>query len=306
MIAAMNTASIARQKRFFVRDFIVFSSITTIAVTIAVYSYIILFSAMFVKRTLGFTIELEIRFTYSKHMLIRLNKYIAEAGICSRRKADELISLSKVSVNGKVVAELGTQIDPEKDEIKVDGQLCQINQKTVYYALYKPIGVISTANDEKGRANVTSLVPKTPRVYPIGRLDMYSEGLIILTNDGELAQRLTHPSFEHEKEYEIKVRSHKSEVVSQGEIKKKFERGLLIDNVLMKAYKVQLLTTHDPQLMTIRLVLHTGHNRQIRRMCDKIGLQVAKLTRIRIGKLRLADLNLKPGQYKEIKKNQII
>jgi len=237
---------------------------------------------------------------------MRINKFLSEAGVCSRRKADELIVAGKVSINGKIINELGNQIDPNIDQITVDGQLCQINSKTVYYAIYKPKGIISTASDEKGRTNITDLVPKTPRVYPVGRLDAYSEGLMILTNDGELTQKLTHPSFQHEKEYEIVVRDHKSEIMNQ-KIKKAFEQGMIIDGVLMKAFKVDVTTfTPNPQLMTIKLILHTGYNRQIRKMCDKIGLKVINLKRIRIGKLNISDLNLKPGEYKEIKKTDII
>lgn len=236
---------------------------------------------------------------------MRINKFLSEAGICSRRKADELILAGKVTRNGQIIKELGIQVDPKIDKITVDGQICQLHTKTVYYALYKPKGVVSTSSDEKGRESVIDLVPPIPKVYPIGRLDMYSEGLMILTNDGELTQKLTHPSFEHDKEYEVIVNP--EQWVRSQDIKEKFEKGLLIENVLMKAFDVKISTsTHDSRCITIKLVLRTGYNRQIRKMCDKIGLKVLALKRIRIGKLKLVDLHLKPGEYKEIRKTDIV
>ncbi|HOX41504.1 MAG TPA: pseudouridine synthase [bacterium] len=242
--------------------------------------------------------------------MIRLNKYIADSGICSRRKADELISDGKVRVNGLIVNALGIKINPDVDVIEVEGKEIQRPGDYVYYALYKPKGVISTASDDQGRQTVVDLVPKTPRVYPIGRLDEWSEGLIILTNDGGLTQQLSHPSFEHEKEYVVKVISSKLKVQSDIEkfIKNSFERGMLIDNKLMKADSVSnfQLSTGNSVLATFSVVLHTGYNRQIRKMCDKIGLEVNSLCRIRAGKLELAKLGLKPGEYAIIKREDIL
>lgn len=241
-------------------------------------------------------------------MSVRLNKFLADSGCCSRRKADEHILAGDIKVNGQIVKELGVKIDPEKDIVKFKGQLLCKETKLVYYALNKPRGVISTAFDEQGRQTVVDLVPREPRVYPVGRLDEDSEGLIILTNDGELAQELTHPSFEHEKEYEVTVRG-KGKVFgilqNKERIKNLFERGMIIDGKPMKADRVEvnLINTNYYLLNT---VLHTGHNRQIRKMCAKIGLEVITLRRIRIGNLTLEGLNLLPGQYKEISKNQIL
>jgi pseudouridine synthase len=235
---------------------------------------------------------------------VRLNKFLSEAGVATRRHADELILAGKVKVNNEIIKELGTKIDPDKDTVFVEDKLVKL-QNLVYYALYKPVGALSTAQDELGREAVVDLVPKEPPVYPVGRLDEMSEGLIILTNDGELTQELTHPSHEHEKEYEVKARAKNQELrITDKQIQEQFEQGLEIEGKKMKADFVRS-TIHDSTFI-IQIVLHTGYNRQIRRMCDKIGLEVARLKRTRIAKLKLADLSLKPGQYKKITKDQIL
>lgn len=241
-------------------------------------------------------------------MQIRLNKYISDSGLMSRRKADDAISCGEIEVNTQTITELGIKIDSDKDIVKYKGRLVMNGSKTVYYALYKPNGIISTARDEQGRQDVTSLVPRSPRVYPVGRLDAYSEGLMILTNDGELTQRLTHPSFEHEKEYEVTAHISNEELRFNtnliGYLKKCFIDGLEIEGKKMKADRI-FIKDNDKSL-NLDLVLHTGYNRQIRKMCAKIGLGVSKIKRIRIGKLSLNALNLKPGDYKEINLSQII
>jgi pseudouridine synthase len=240
----------------------------------------------------------------------RLNKFLAESGCCSRRKADEAILAGHVRVNGEIVREMGIKIDPVKDEVNFKGQIVKSSGKFVYYALNKPKNVVSTSSDDEGRQTVVDFVPKEPRVYPVGRLDFDSEGLIILTNDGDLTNRLTHPSFEHEKEYRVECKPQKSEfkVISQNPeiIKKKLEQGLKIDGQFMRADKVKIISPPSIKYLTMKLTLHTGLNRQIRRMCDKIGLNVVKLVRIRIGKLKLEDLNIGPGEYKEITKEDIL
>lgn len=237
-------------------------------------------------------------------MLIRLNKFLAEAGYCSRRKADEHISSGDVKVNDNVVKELGLKVDPTKDKVEFKNETVSNKSALVYYALYKPKGIISTASDDQGRQMVTDLVPRLPRVYPVGRLDEDSEGLIILTNDGDLTQKLTHPSFEHAKEYEVITRKPKQEIVP-AEIEQRFKRGMEIDGKLMKAdsIKVQPLNT---KYLTLDITLHSGLNRQIRRMCAQMNLEVIKLTRIRIVNLSLSDLQLSPGQFKNITMDQII
>jgi len=242
-------------------------------------------------------------------MLIRLNKFLADSGCCSRRKADERILAGDIEINGNVVRELGTKVEPERDIVKFKGSVVTKPVEPIYYALNKPRGVISTASDEQGRPTVVDLVPSEPRVYPVGRLDEDSEGLILLTNDGELAQQLTHPSFEHEKEYEVSIRIMNKELGIRDDkekiIKNQFEHGLLIDRKMMKADSANASLIHDSRFM-IRVVLHTGRNRQIRKMCDKMGLEVETLRRIRIGKLTLDSLNIPSGKYKKISKNQIL
>ena len=239
--------------------------------------------------------------------LIRLNKFISESGICSRRKADEHILAGKVFVNEKR-GETGQKIDPDNDKVVLYGKTVNPPEAgLVYYALYKPRGVISTASDESGRKSVIDLVPKEPRVYPVGRLDKDSEGLMILTNDGELTQKITHPSSEHEKEYFVCATAQKGQDVSFDNFAKRFLNGISIDGQIMKADKVESSqTTQNRKQFYFNITIHTGFNRQIRRMCDKIGLEVTKLKRIRIGKLTLDSLNLSSGDYEKINKIDII
>lgn len=239
-------------------------------------------------------------------MEIRLNKFLAENGIRSRRGADELILSGKVAVNGVVTQVLGTKVDSESDEISVSGQIVVRQTKMLYYALYKPTDVVSTASDPQHRSKVTDFVPREPRVYPVGRLDNDSEGLIILTNDGELTNILTHPSFAHEKEYLVVVKTSKrSKSLSAIQIKEAFEKGMMIENKLMQADKFSDFKGMGDN-MTFKLILHTGYNRQIRKMCARIGFDVISLIRIRIGKLKLSNLDLKAGEYKEVTKDSIL
>ncbi len=237
---------------------------------------------------------------------LRLNKFLADAGICSRRKADEHISSGDVYVNGER-GTLGMKIDPEKDDVVFRRTPVRRRpEKLVYYAMYKPKGVVSTAADEKGRTTVTDLVPQQPRVYPVGRLDLTSEGLMLLTNDGELTHQLMHPSFAHEKEYELVVQI--PEGISPREVKRRFEAGLQIEGKLMQADRVAPLRRSPKRadVVTLQMVLHTGYNRQIRRMCEALDLSVVSLRRVRIGKLKLGKLGLKPGEYRQVKKSDIV
>lgn len=238
-------------------------------------------------------------------MHIRLNKFLSDSGVCSRRKADEHILAGKVLVNGEK-AEVGQKIDPDQDQVTIGGQTIEKRiDKCVYYALNKPRGVISTASDEKGRQSVLDLVPKNPRVFPVGRLDKESEGLIILTNDGELTNILTHPSYKHEKEYVVTVSCRKNHVLGVEQIESQLKKGFMIDGNLMKADIAKVSIIHNTRYL-ILLTIHTGYNRQIRKMCDKMGLEVLKLKRTRIGELKLEDLDIEVGEYKVIKKNDVI
>ncbi len=244
---------------------------------------------------------------------MRLNKFLSQAGICSRRRADEYIKAGEVYVNG-ATASVGMQIAPESDWVVFQGKVVSLGcEELVYYALYKPAGVISTASDEKGRTAVTDLVPSEPRVYPVGRLDKDSEGLMILTNDGELTYELTHPKFEHPKEYEVKVKATGNSPASE-QIKDIFAEGIPIEGRLFKANFVRFedndSTDNTPETtllkgMTLYLILHTGYKRQIRYMCEVVGLSITALKRVRIGRLRLGSLGLAPGEYCRIEKSDI-
>ncbi|HLC43792.1 MAG TPA: pseudouridine synthase [Patescibacteria group bacterium] len=238
----------------------------------------------------------------------RLNKFLANAGICSRRKADEHILAGDVKVNGVRSSELGVRIDSGKDIVEFQNKVVKLNTDFIYYVLNKPKGVVSTSSDENGQKTVIDFVPKVPRVYPVGRLDKDTVGLIILTNDGELTKELTHPSFEHQKSYTAVVKGSKFKVESDFEIViKKFKNGILIDGKLMTVDSISVKALNlKPLTFNLNLVLHTGHNRQIRKMCAKIGLEVTRLTRIGLAKLRLDKLDLKPGEYKVISRADII
>lgn len=238
---------------------------------------------------------------------VRINKFLSDSGICSRREADEHILAGEAKIND-AVAFLGNKVDPEKDEIKFKDKVVKKRERFVYYAIYKPKGYISTASDEQGRKTVLDLAPKSPRVYPVGRLDKDSEGLIILTNDGELTNLLTHPSHSINKEYRVEIRNTKSEALNKSEIqnvKKRFIDGLNIDGQLMKADKIKIFILHVTSYL-IHITIHTGYNRQIRKMCAKLDLEVVKLKRIRIGKLELKNLNINSGECKIIDKKSII
>lgn len=237
-------------------------------------------------------------------MQIRLNKYLSQAGICSRREADEHILAGEVKINGEVAA-LGNKVDSDKDKIELKGVPINTEKPAlIYYALYKPKGIISAAKNEQEKT-VVDLVPSEPRVYPVGRLDKNSEGLMILTNDGELTNALTHPSYKHEKEYEVIVRIMNQELRSKDTseiatmIKNRVVSGVTIDGKTMKADEARVSMIHNSKFV-ILMTIHTGYNRQIRKMCAKIGLEIQSLKRVRIGKLKQEMLGLKPSEYKEI------
>ena len=231
---------------------------------------------------------------------IRLNKYIAEKGYCSRRKADELIGLGYVEVNGKTIEEFGIKVSDE-DIVKVEGHVLKESNRTngekIYIALNKPVGYISSTSSNQGKC-ITDLIPKKlGRLFPIGRLDKNSEGLMILTNDGELTNILTHPKYNHEKEYEV---------VIDGEFSteqiKKLETGFEVDGQFMKVKSVKVLYNLD--MLTYQFILTEGKKRQIRVMLRHLGGEALNLKRVRIGELKLEDLPT--GKWKEIKKHQII
>ena len=209
----------------------------------------------------------------------RLQKILSGAGICSRRKAEEYLTAGRVKVNG-IIASLGDKADPERDVVEVDGAAVTSPAAHTYVMLHKPRGVVTTMSDEKGRPTVAELVRGCPaRVWPVGRLDMDSEGLLLLTDDGELTHRLTHPSHRVEKEYVVRVRGDTARALSL------LRAPMVIDGENMEADRVELTGKN-----TLTMVIHQGKNRQIRRMCAAAGLEVLRLKRVREGGLRLHDL----------------
>lgn len=222
-------------------------------------------------------------------MMERLQKILAARGLCSRRKAEELIAAGRVTVNGQA-AQLGQSADPDKDIIALDGQVIPSGDGYVYIMLHKPRGYVTTLSDEKGRANVTQLVDCGKRVYPIGRLDMDSEGLLLLTNDGEFANHLMHPKAEVDKTYEVWV----THFAPGGE--KRLEQPITIDGHTIKPPKVMLLSVQGNSAH-LTITIHEGRNRQIRRMCQAAGMHVTRLRRIAEGSVRLGDLKKGTWRY---------
>ena len=217
----------------------------------------------------------------------RLQKVLAATGWGSRRVCEELIAAGRVRVNGEV-AVLGRRVDAENDLIEVDGAPVGVKPGLVYYLLNKPTGVVTTAKDTHGRKTVVDLVPSDPRVFPVGRLDVDTEGLLLMTNDGEITHRITHPSHGVEKEYLVHVRGR----VTPGELRRLREGVELEDGVTSPADASQ------PTPGVIRLTIHEGRNRQVRRMCDAIGHPVLRLVRTRIGPI--TDRSLRPGDWREL------
>lgn len=222
-------------------------------------------------------------------MMERLQKILAARGVCSRRKAEELITAGRVSVNGQVAA-LGQSADPDKDKIELDGVPIPSGGEYVYIMLHKPRGYVTTLSDEKGRPNVTQLVDCGKRVYPIGRLDMDSEGLLLLTNDGEFANHLMHPKAEVDKTYEVWV----TQFTPGGE--KRLAQPIIIDGYTIKPPKVNLLNVQG-SAAHLTITIHEGRNRQIRRMCQAAGMHVTRLRRIAEGTVQLGDLKKGTWRY---------
>ena len=217
----------------------------------------------------------------------RLQKVLASTGWGSRRACEELIAAGRVTVNGEI-AQLGRRVDADRDLIEVDGAPVGVKPGLVYYLLNKPTGVVTTAKDTHGRRTVVDLVPAEPRVFPVGRLDVDTEGLLLMTNDGDLAHRITHPSHGVDKEYLVHVRGR----VSPGGLRRLREGVELDDGPTSPA------SASQPQPGVLRLTIHEGRNRQVRRMCDAIGHPVLRLVRTRIGPI--TDRNLRPGDYREL------
>lgn len=228
--------------------------------------------------------------------MIRLQKVLADRGVASRRHAEELISAGRVRVEGELVRELGTKVDPHA-RIEVDGRAVAAAQRPRYVALHKPRGIVSSARAERGRDAVTDLVGARERLYPVGRLDVDSEGLVLLTNDGAWADRVLHPRNGHDREYEVDVLgSLVPETVAR------LTAGVRLEEGVARAERARILS-RDDRGGRIRMVLRTGWKRQVRRMCTAVGLRVLRLVRVRIGPLRLG--RLAPGTWRELAPREV-
>ena len=222
----------------------------------------------------------------------RLQKVLAAVGFGSRRACEELIADGRVTVDGEV-ATLGRRVDPDTARIEVDGVPVSVRPGLVHYLLNKPAGVVTTASDPQGRRTVVDLVPPEPHVYPVGRLDVATEGLILLTNDGDLAHRLTHPSFGVEKEYLAEVAA----PPTRGELRR-LREGVDLEDGRTAPARVTLVPPR-----AVRITIHEGRNRQVRRMLDAVGHPVLRLVRTRIGPV--ADRRLKPGEWRPLTPEEV-
>ncbi len=229
---------------------------------------------------------------------IRLQKYFTDCGVLSRRAAEDEIKAGKVKVNG-IRAELGDKIDPETDIVEYKGKriMPRSAENFVYILLNKPCGVVTSAKDEKGRICVTDLVKCGTRVYPVGRLDLNSQGLILMTNDGELTNKLTHPRHEIPKIYEVdvvgKVTTEQLTILNS---------SMTVDGYILLPVKTEFVSKNE-KFTTLRMTLFEGRNRQIRKMCEQVGLKVAKLTRVAIGSITLG--NLQGGKWRYLTEEEI-
>ena len=225
----------------------------------------------------------------------RLQKLIARAGICSRREAEKIISAGRVTVDGKIITEPGTKADPSKNKIRVDGKLLNFGAEKIYLLLNKPRGYVSTVKDERGRKTVLELLGEnfSERVYPVGRLDLNSEGLLILTNDGDLTNALIHPRFEIKKTYRAKISGEVTE-----EKLDKLRAGIELEDGLTAPAEIYLLEKN-----LVEVTIHEGRNRQVRRMFAAIGCDVKRLRRIKFAGLTLDGL--KVGQFRELTASEV-
>lgn len=231
---------------------------------------------------------------------IRLQKYLAECGIASRRKAEEYIQNGKVEVNGKIVTELGTKIDPDKDIVYFNNKKVIKKDENIYILLNKPIGYVTTTNDQFNRETVLDLIKGiNKRVVPVGRLDMYTSGALILTNDGDFTYKVTHPSHEITKTYTATLKG----IITDEEIEK-LRNGVEIEDYITRPARVRILKKDtEKNISRIEITIHEGKNRQVRKMCEAIGRNVMALHRSKIGNIDVKDL--KVGQWRYLKLDEV-
>lgn len=231
---------------------------------------------------------------------VRLQKYLADCGIASRRKCEEYIQHGKVQVNGKVVTELGTKINPKKDKVKFENREITENRKMVYILLNKPIGYVTTVADQFNRDTVLDLVKVKERIVPVGRLDMYTSGALILTNDGDFVYKVTHPKHEIEKTYTVTLKG----IIQNDEVEK-LRKGVQIEDYTTKPAKVKILKTDkEKNISRLEIIIHEGKNRQVRKMCEAVGKKVLALHRSKIGTIGVKDLELGKWRYLSSKEIQ--
>ncbi len=229
---------------------------------------------------------------------MRLNKYIAQSGIASRRKADALTLNGNVRINGQVVRELGTQVQPD-DTVEVNGVVIEPTEKKVYVLLNKPVGFVTTMKDEYDRPIVSDLITDiNERLFPVGRLDYNTSGLLIMTNDGDMAYKLTHPKHEVTKTYRAKVNGYISDTALA-----KLRRGVDIGGFVTSRARVEVVKQNE-RTTVIELEIHEGKNRQVRRMCKAVGYPVMELERIAIGDIKLG--HMRPGHYRKLTREEVL
>ena len=223
----------------------------------------------------------------------RLQKYLAECGIASRRNCEEYIIQGKVQVNGKTITELGVKVNPEKDKITFEGKNVKQEERKVYILLNKPIGYVTTSDEQFGRDKVLDLVKVRERVVPVGRLDMYTSGALILTNDGDFVYKVTHPKHEITKTYTVTVKG----IIKNEEVEQ-LRKGVKIDDYTTRPAKVKILKTDEEKdISRLEITIHEGKNRQVRRMCESVGRRVIALHRSKIGNIGVKDIELGKWRY---------
>ena len=230
---------------------------------------------------------------------IRLQKYMADCGIASRRKSEELIKQGKVTVNGKVIKQLGTKINPNIDIIEYDGTKITFKKDYIYILLNKPIGYVTTVKDQFNRDSVLDLIKSNRRLVPVGRLDMYTSGALILTNDGEFVYKVTHPKHEIEKTYTVTLKG-----IITNEAVENLKNGVKIEDYVTKPAKLKILKTDEEKnISRLEITIHEGKNRQVRKMCETVGYKVLALHRSKIAGIGVKDIEL--GKWRYLKDYEI-
>ena len=233
---------------------------------------------------------------------IRLQKFLAEAGVASRRKCEEYIMAGKVKVNNEIVTELGTKVNPAKDKVYFENRLIRANEKEshIYIILNKPIGYVTTTKDQFDRPTVLDLIKNIKkRIVPVGRLDMYTSGALILTDDGDFVYKITHPKHEITKTYTVTVKG----IIKDEEVKE-LENGVRIENYVTKEAKVKILKTDiEKNISRLEITIHEGKNRQVRKMCEAINKKVLALHRSKIGNITVK--NMKIGEWRYLTKQEL-